>query len=56
MVVPQFEFPRVLCGLFFANFGVKGFCPIRKSKDSNRKARKGKAAKYAKKFNIEEAP
>jgi hypothetical protein len=50
-VVPEFEFLGVLCGLSFANFAVKGCCSRRKSKDSNRKRREGKAAKSAKKFS-----
>jgi hypothetical protein len=50
--MPQFEVLGVLCGLSFANFAVESFCSKPKSKDSNRKGRKEKAAKDAKNFKL----
>jgi hypothetical protein len=48
--IADFEFLRVLRGLSFASFAVKGSCSRPKSKDLNREGREEKAAKDAKKF------
>jgi len=56
--VPEFEFLRVLRGFFFAFFAVKVFERAwnKSSRAFDREVRKGKAAKYAKKFKLRHDP